>query len=57
MATAHVPHRPAPRPAREHDIASLGAVVVSAVVLLGLAVGVAFLVGQAVDVLSWITEG
>ncbi|WP_186812733.1 hypothetical protein [Cellulomonas composti] len=40
-------------PPVEHSTASLGAVVVSGVVLLGLLVGSAFALAQLVDLLAW----
>ena len=38
---------------REHDTASLGAVVVAGVILVGLIVGAAALAAQLVDLASW----
>ncbi|WP_199737645.1 hypothetical protein [Cellulomonas sp. PhB150] len=48
MATTH-PHQPL----REHDTASLGAVVTAGVILVALLVGAAVLVAQVVDVVIW----
>ncbi len=43
-----------PQPAaREHDVRSLGAVVVSAVVLVALLVGAAGVLGTVVDLAGW----
>lgn len=38
---------------REHDTASLGAVLVAGLILVGLVVGAATLVAQLVDLASW----
>ena len=46
--------RPAPV---EHDIRSLGAVVVSAVVLVALLVGAAGILGSIVDLAGWAMAG
>ena len=43
-------HRPVPV---EHDVRSLGAVVVSAVVLVALLVGAAGVLGSIVDLAGW----
>ena len=47
-------HRPVPV---EHDVRSLGAVVVSAVVLVALLVGAAGILGSIVDLAGWATSG
>jgi hypothetical protein len=46
MATEHLP-------AREHSTASLGAVVASVVILVGLVVGASLAISQVVDLAAW----
>ncbi len=41
----------------EHDVASVGAVLVAGIVLLALVVGAGVLVAQLVDVVSWFAVG
>ena len=48
MASTHPDTHPG-----EHDIASLGAVVVAGLLLAGLLVGAAVVVAQVVDVVVW----
>ena len=41
----------------EHDTASLGAVVVAGLILVGLVVGVALIASQLLDVVAWAMRG
>lgn len=52
--TALTHHRPDPV---EHDVRSLGAVVVSAVVLVALLIGAAGVLGSVVDLAGWAVSG
>ncbi|MET0787807.1 MAG: hypothetical protein ABWY33_01075 [Cellulomonas sp.] len=54
---AALTHHPHPTEPVEHDVRSLGAVVVSGVVLVALLVGAAGVIGAIVDLAGWALAG